>query len=531
MNFFSMFKKNYFNFFLIFYFFIIVIASLNTGITHDERFELHNFQLNKNIISNFFLNTNLNTDYLYGTKTYMNAFYGIGFHLFSYPIEKILNLFNLNFELTEEGKLQLVKHPAIIILFVISGIYFKKIVFLTTSNKNFSSLSAIIFLLYPYLLGHNFFNVKDAPFMSVWLICTFYIIDLVKNFLKKNEISTTKVIFLAILTSFLISIKIVGILIFFEFLIFIIFLFYYSNLRINIFLKKIYKPFIIYLSIIVILTYLLNPHFWYKPLIFISAIDFFKNHVQTVCTLTLGECMKAQSLPSSYLPIWLFFKLPIVVLVGLFIFPLVERKIFALKSNSIIIGSLGITVFGILFILIIFNAVLYDELRHILFLVPIILIISFTSIYYYFSKKIITFFFVIYVLFFAHQNIKLFPYNYIWINNFSNFINVTKNFELDYWGVSTKSISNFFKNQEIDKDCIISNRNETIEYYLIGKSNQCFIDFKNMDKKNIRPFFIALLERRLDKSLPDNCFQVYEEKVNLNFSRKKLVMARVFKCE
>ena len=63
-------------------------------------------------------------------------------------------------------------------------------------------------------------------------------------------------------------------------------------------------------------------------------------HIQTVCTLTLGMCMKAQNLPSSYIPIWLFFKLPVLILFGLLIFPIIEKKIFSNKKNIIILGSL-----------------------------------------------------------------------------------------------------------------------------------------------------------------------------------------------
>ena len=208
MKIFQLINKNFFNFFLIFYSLSAIVASLNTGITHDERFDLHNFQLNKNIISNFFLNTNLNTEYLYGEKTFMNAFYGIGFHLLSFPIEQIFNF--INFDLTEEGRLQIIKHPSIIILFIISGIYFKKIIFLLTSHKNFSSLVGIFYLLYPYLIGHSFFNTKDSPFMSVWLICTFFIIKIIKDFIKKDKIVFKNIIILGFLTSLLLSIRIIG---------------------------------------------------------------------------------------------------------------------------------------------------------------------------------------------------------------------------------------------------------------------------------------------------------------------------------
>ena len=140
MKIYQLINKNLFNLFLLFYFFIAISASLKTGITHDERFDLHNYQLNKNIISNFFLNTDLNTEYLYGEKAFMTAFYGIGFHLLSFPFEQILNFLDLDFDLTNEGRLQILKHPSIIILFIISGIYFKKLIYLTTASKNFSTL-------------------------------------------------------------------------------------------------------------------------------------------------------------------------------------------------------------------------------------------------------------------------------------------------------------------------------------------------------------------------------------------------------
>ena len=203
-------NKNLFNFFLFFYFFIAIGASLNTVITHDERFDLHNFELNKNIISNFFLGTNLNTEYLYGEKTFMTAFYGIGFHLLSFPFEQLIKTINFDFDLTEEGYLQIIKHPSIILLFFISGIYFKKLMFLLTSHKNFSSLASVFYLLYPYLMGHSFFNTKDSPFMSIWLICTFFMIKIVKDFIKKEKFFLKTIIILGLLTSILISIRIIG---------------------------------------------------------------------------------------------------------------------------------------------------------------------------------------------------------------------------------------------------------------------------------------------------------------------------------
>ena len=531
MKIFLFINRNLFNIFLILYSFIALYASINTGITHDERFDLHTFNLNKNIISNFFLNTNLNTEYLYGERAFMTAFYGVGFHFFSFPIEQLFNLINLDLDLTEEGKLQIIKHPSIIILFIISGIYFKKLIFILTSNKHFSSLATFFYLLYPYLIGHSFFNTKDSPFMSVWLICTFFIINIVKDFISKEKISIKKIFILGILTSFLISIRIIGILIFVEYLIFLLFLLFNTNNSTKYFLKKIYKSAIIFFIITLTGIYILNPHFWDKPGNMFSALSFFKNHVQTVCTITLGKCMKAQDLPPTYLPIWFFFKLPILTLLGLMVFPLVDKKIFMRSLNQIIIGSLICTVFFIILLIILTKAIIYDEIRHVLFLVPLIMIVSFVSLFNFLSKKILFFSLLIYISFFSFQNLKLFPYNYLWLNNFSSFLNVSSNFELDYWGASTRNVSDFFKNEKINKtNCIISNRNEGLKYFLKNNFHECFIDFNKLDKKNKRPFYVALLERKINKGLPNRCKEIHTESINLNFSKEKIILAKIYEC-
>ena len=39
------------------------------------------------------------------------------------------------------------------------------------------------------------------------------------------------------------------------------------------------------------------------------------------------------------------------------------------------------------------------------------------------------------------------------------------------------------------------------------------------------------IERSIKKGLPNNCTNIYNEKININFSRERLIMAKVFKCD
>ena len=111
-----------------------------------------------------------------------------------------------------------------------------------------------------------------------------------------EKIRSKNIILLATLTSYLISIRISGVLIFIEYLVFLIF---YTNIyKKNLFhfLIKNIRMISIFSLVFIATTFLFNPNFWDNPLNFFKAISFMSQHIQTVCTITLGDCMKAQNL-------------------------------------------------------------------------------------------------------------------------------------------------------------------------------------------------------------------------------------------
>ena len=198
-----------------------MLLSLQVGITHDESHNNLVWEFNKKKFFNIFFNKNFDVSFL---ETY-HGFYGVGF----YYLSSILELFTLNFidkeNLKEEGALLLAKHPTVFLFFFLSGIYLRKLIYLSTRNKNYSNLCCLMFLTYPYLLGHSLFNVKDVPFMSLWMICTYYIYNVLDDFFLKSKIKKKKIIIFGILTAYLLSIRISGILIFLEYLFFLILFF------------------------------------------------------------------------------------------------------------------------------------------------------------------------------------------------------------------------------------------------------------------------------------------------------------------
>ena len=107
---------------------------------------------------------------------------------------------------------------------------------------------------------------------------------------------------------------------------------------------------------------------------------------------------------------------------------------------------------------------------------------------------------------------------------------MNKNFELDYWGVSTKEVANFMDSLENKNECIISNRDNGIKFFLKNQET-CFIPFNNLHKKNKRPFYVIMTERFLKKGVPNRCNLIYSEKKKLNFSSENLNLANIYRCD
>ncbi len=525
MNILNILKKHYFSIFLFFFIIIGGFLALNTGITHDEQHDLYVWQANQNLILNKLFNTNNDVSYLIGG----NIYYGSGFHYISYLIE----LFTLNFPLISEfdqlTKLLLSKHLTVFLFFITSGIFIKKILRIITQNKFVSNFGAFFYLLYPYLLGHSFFNVKDIPFLSIWVICSYYIIRITKIFLQENIITKKHLVILSILTGYLFSIRISGLLILIQYLVFFLISVNIKNIKITYFLKKFFKEIFIFVCLFLSIFFILQPSYWANPLIIFQAIKFMSQHIQTVCTITLGECMKAQDLPASYIPIWIFFKLPLIILFGLVLYPIIQNKIETKSYRIIIINSLGLSTFSIIILLILFEVNLYDEIRQIMFLIPNIIVISLSLIFFY-SKKVFQLLIIFFVFFFLIQNLIIYPYNYTWINNLSHLTKINGVFELDYWGVSSRNIASHIKTLKLkNSECIISNRNNGLKPFLDKK--QCLLPFNELHKKNTRPFYVSLMERSLSKGMPNKCKLIYTEIVEINFSTEKIPMAKLYRCD
>ena len=219
-------------------------------------------------------------------------------------------------------------------------------------------------------------TTKDIAVLSFWLICSYLSLSIFENYLIKEKFDIKKIILLSFLTSFLVSIRLVGALIFIQYFISLFIILDIKKINLLQFLTKNLKILSLFISLFFLFLYSLNPILWKNPLELINGFLWFSKYKIAVCTLTLGECMDSLNITYKYYFIWLFFKLPILILFGFLLFPFVEKKLFTDNKTKLYYSTFLITTLSILLLLILMRVAIYDELRHIMFLIPLIFIIS-----------------------------------------------------------------------------------------------------------------------------------------------------------
>ena len=519
------------------YTFIGCYLSLTNGISHDEFHEQLNWEVNFSAIKQFFKDGTYENLLVYSDKNY-----GIAFHFISQPIQFLLKDFvgYIN-NVSEYGSILISKHLVVFLVFNISGLFFYLICFKITQQKFFSICATFFYLITPYLFGHAQFNVKDIPFLSFWLLNTYLSLRIFENLQDGKKINNKILILLGFFSAFLVSIRIVGFIIFLQYLITLLIYIEKNDVSFFGFLKKNYNNLLIFFSTFFLFVFILNPILWHNPLVIIDSFLEMSKYHKKICTLTNGYCIDSQNVPSSYYLIWFFYKLPIIILIGYALFPFVEEKIFKDKTRSIYYGTLTIFVPVLLVIFILINITIYDELRHILFVFPLLFLTSLSNLYFFFNDKFLNVLkknFLSYIVltisfFFVLENYSLNSYQYTWMNSFAKFKDIEKKFEIDYLGLSNKAlqkkiIEHVNKNKISKNICIYGDG--FVKEFLIKENFSCFKNYSEVDAAKIKPFFAYKNLRNVKRSNPKDCSLVWDENYKYIFTSKQISVGSLWYC-
>ena len=100
------------------------------------------------------------------TRPKHDMFYGLSFELPLLLLERALRL-------DDTRDVHLMRHLVTHLFFLVSGFFCYLLAYRLFGNRLLAVLAMLIFLLHPRIYAHSFFNSKDIPFLSMFMICLY----------------------------------------------------------------------------------------------------------------------------------------------------------------------------------------------------------------------------------------------------------------------------------------------------------------------------------------------------------------------
>ncbi|HOM77715.1 MAG TPA: hypothetical protein PLT50_00715 [bacterium] len=340
--------------------------------------------------------------------------------------------------------------------------------FLHYKNGRKAVLAPIFVAFTAYFLGHIPANPKDVPFASCFLLGSLLIYYFRAN--KPNKINQNlEILVLGLVFGLAISQRAVGLTLFLAYAFFEFldlpcldgFSLKKSNRSVHRFFKentfiKQFFDLLLRLMLIFIVSLLI----WAIALPFLGAnipLNFYELLVNASRyadwnreIIYFGEYLKKFERPWHYLFVYLGMKLPLFTLFSLFFGSLLVlfKKLSYKKDHPIVLLSFLVFLNFAIYLLV--HPVVYNAIRHFLYLVLLVTLLAcflFLDILSLLSpcfKKWVLVVTVIYFGFTAFRMIHLHPYEYIYFNEVTGGLkNVSGKFDTEYWGAAYKEAAEY----------------------------------------------------------------------------------------
>lgn len=385
-------------------------------------------------------------------------YYGPVFEIFLVVIEKILKLTaNLR-------AVYLMRHLVTFLLFYVSVFFFYKLCRYRFNSWKLGLLGSLFLILSPRIFADSFYNSTDIPFLSMFIISIYTLI----RYLDKKTL--LRAISHAVVCALLIDIRIMGIVVPFLTVIFLVadILIKKSKEFKN---KRVIISFVIYVCLTASLVILLWPALWRDPIHeFVRSLRLLSRYPWQSSSLYLGNYIQGTT-PWHYTPVWILISTPILYSISFFIGCFVTLKMFLKNPGQYWITKKEDVLFLVWFFsplvaVIIFKSVLYCAWRHMFFIYPAFLIFSLIGLDFSFKFikknfksigfKVLNSLLILIVasslVNTAFFMVRYHPYQNVYFNILTGSMSKAKdNFELDYWGLSYRSALEYILKNDKDK--------------------------------------------------------------------------------
>jgi hypothetical protein len=406
----------------------------------------------------------------------------------------IADIIERTFRISDIRMAFFIRHCFTFLLFFVSLIFFYFLCKKIFKSWKSGLLGSLFLFLSPRIFVDSFYNPKDLPFLSFFIIAIFTLY----MFLETRNIKYA--FFHGFATGFAAAMRILGILIPLITILFFIIDFIierkqkkfwqYSDV-----FKKIQTIFI-YLFVFIAIFCMMMPVLLSDPINnLVDVVKTMSDYPQNSPSLFLGQQITSFEIPRSYLPVWMAVTTPvfyiILFLAGLCGFFAAVRKnlvTFYKENKFLIIAALWffIPVLG----QIILKSNIYGGWKHMYFVYPALLVFAVNGMkwiydllkkinlrYYKALAAIAAILIILNLGFISFEMIRMHPYEYAYFNIFAgkDLGVVEQRFKLDYWGLSFKyGLDYILKNDDREKIAYttLHGRDGNQIEYLFSKSDR-----------------------------------------------------------
>ena len=288
-----------------------------------------------------------------------NKYYGVVFEL---PLLLLVQ----GLELEDPRNIYLMRHLVTHLFFLAGGLCCSLLVYRLSNRRGVALVALLLFLLQPRLYAHSFFNSKDLPFLSMFMI-TLY---LTHRAFRKETVGAF--LLCGVSVGILTNLRIMGVMLYPAVLAL-------RGLDMAQAGREKRKHVLVTGAVFALAgpgtLYVLSPYLWTDPLGFFTAVQVLAYHPTTPIELFQERLVWASNLPWNFIPTWIAISTPPVALVcgvlGATVVGLhsIREPRAALGNTDLRFGLLLVTCLTLPVVgIVVLGSHLYDNWRHVFFL-------------------------------------------------------------------------------------------------------------------------------------------------------------------
>jgi hypothetical protein len=290
-----------------------------------------------------------------------------------------------------------------------------------------------------------------------------------------------------------------------------------------------------FLLALVLILFICYPILWHNPFELINAVIYMGSHPWQGDTLTAGNLVEPKTQLIFYIAAWQLVKLPVFVIVGLLLSAFLVLKYFINSREghrTAAISVLYLSVLTIIALLIIQRVALYNELRQILFIAPLLMLIAIVGLCSV-SRYLAIFALTASSIFMLVDDFDLHPYQYTYMNEIARHTEIGKQFDTDYYGLAVKETALWLNNSQVDgkSQCLYVPSKHLWEFAIDPQKFPCVNGYPGDLSLITKPFLFFVQARSVTNfRAPSWCQLLHTEERSLPFSGANLRMAELYEC-